>query len=321
MGILSTFEIPDSFIDLDVHPVVGNNRYYLFDTQNYSIYETDAVLYELCQQLSSKSLARSIDILEQKFSEEVAKDAAANLMAMISNNLLPLRKERGAKKRPYQLTNLVLMLAGGCNLGCNYCFEKDVPIYQKANLLSFDMADKIMAWYFKNHRGNRAHLELYGGEPLLNWKVIKHVIETMDSWSKERTIDFSKFMITNGTMLTPEIATFLAEKNVGVQVSIDGDIDTHDKHRVYKSGKSTWNHVARGIGYLKEADVNFNLRATLTKSSPDPEKLLGDLQKLGTDRVSFSVVSSNDAAVALDENDWEVLNANLQRSYSNASEP
>jgi uncharacterized protein len=210
-------------------------------------------------------------------------------------------------KRP-QFYRLVMMLAGGCNMGCTYCFEKDVPIYQKPNLMSRAMADEILDWFFQHQEGNKAHVQLYGGEPLLNWPILEYVVQRLDSWAQEHQKDLSKYLITNGTLLDPDRIAFLKAHDVETQVSVDGDADTHNRFRVFKSGKPTVEKIKPNIDELITQDAKFNLRAVLTRQNTDPSSVIAGLRSLGASRVSFEVVATDNPHAQFDAGDWDKHN-------------
>src|SRR5207245_2276781 len=105
--------------------------------------------------------------------------------------------------------------------------------------LTIDKANDILDWFFRHQEGDSAHIQLYGGEPLLNWPVLQHVVGRMEVWAEENEKDLTKYLITNGTLLDPARIEYLKSHGIEVQVSADGDAETHDRLRVFKSGKPT----------------------------------------------------------------------------------
>lgn len=128
-------------------------------------------------------------------------------------------------------------------MGCSYCFEKDVPIYQDRNLLTQEAADSALEWFFKHQEGPRAHIQLYGGEPLLNWQILVRIVEPADEWVLREGKELTKYLITNGTLLNQKRAEFLRDHDVSVQVNVDGDQKTHDTFRVLKNGDPTMHRI------------------------------------------------------------------------------
>jgi uncharacterized protein len=192
-------------------------------------------------------------------------------------------------------------------MGCSYCFEKDVPIYQNPNRLSVEQADETLEWFFRHQEGPAAHVQLYGGEPTLNWNVLQHVVARMEAWAAENGKELTKYMITNGTLLDPERIAWLKAHEVTVQVSVDGDEATHDRFRLFKSGKPTLGVIKPNIAELARQEADFNLRAVMTRENTDPRAVTDGLRRLGADQVSFEVVATDDPATRFTGDDWEAF--------------
>lgn len=203
-------------------------------------------------------------------------------------------------------------------MGCSYCFEKDVPIYQKPNLMTQEQADEILNWFFKHQEGKKAHVQLYGGEPLLNWSIIQHVVERMEDWARKNDIELTKYLITNGTLLSPDRIAFLKSHNVTIQVSVDGDTETHNRFRTFKSGEGTMDRIKPNIEELSRQEANFNLRAVLTRQNSNPSAVIQGLRKLDAENVSFEVVATENSDAQFTDKDWEVFNEKY-RDYMHSS--
>jgi len=210
--------------------------------------------------------------------------------------------------RPY-FNHLVIMLAGGCNMGCTYCFEKDVPIYQEPNLMSRERADEVIDWFTKHQEGDWAHVQLYGGEALLNWTILQYVVEKLESWAMVNGKHLTKYLITNGTLLAPDRIAYLKEHGVEIQVSVDGDEKTHDLFRIFKSGKPTMQRIKPALEELARQKADYNLRAVMTRANPDPVSILDGLRAWGTDEVSFEVVATNYENARFTSGDWVEFNS------------
>jgi uncharacterized protein len=112
----------------------------------------------------------------------------------------------------------------------------------------------------------------------LNWRVLQHVIERLEVFSKEREIGASTYLITNGTLLTPDRIAYFNAHHATIQVSVDGDPATHDRFRVFKSGKPTMERIRPNIDELSRQNSDFNLRAVLTRENKHPKAVLDGLR-------------------------------------------
>lgn len=303
-----TDERPAPVLPIEVHVFEHDGQHLAFDVRNYGIFKLDANAAAVLRLMRDFTLDQIIEQLSPELSSELVRAHYLRFLELIQDNTLSSRP-LSRPSRP-DFNHLVLMLAGGCNMGCSYCFEKDVPIYQNPNLLTREQADRTLDWFFKHQQGKSAHVQLYGGEALLNWPVLKHVVERMEAWAEQNEIALTKYLITNGTLLNPDRITFLKEHAVTIQVSVDGDEETHNKFRVFKSGKPTMDRIRPNIAELARQQANFNLRAVLTRQNRDPNAVIEGLRSLGAERVSFEVVATDNGEAQFTDDDWKVFNEN-----------
>lgn len=299
-------EFTNKPIPLEVHIFEYENEFFVFDVRNYAILKLDAAGALVLSHMHKLPLDELINALSQTLSKELIRSYYKRFLALVNEGVFSLKPIR--KPNTPEFNRLVLMLAGGCNMGCTYCFEKDVPIYQNPNLLSQEKADEILNWFFEHQEGSKAHIQLYGGEALLNWNVLKYVVSKANKWAIENDIDLTKYLITNGTLLKEDRIAFLKDNNVTIQVSVDGDAETHNRFRIFKSGQPTIDRIKPNIEKLNESGADFNLRAVLTRQNKDPQAVIDGLRTYGAEKVSFEVVATDDLNAQFDDKDWDEFN-------------
>lgn len=164
-----------------------------------------------------------------------------------------------------QFTSLVLPITGKCNLMCSYCFAQ-----ANNRNLSFvdyteDSINKLLS-VLRNINGNTpTNLVFFGGEPLIKFDLIKYTVNKVKTDFLDMNIRYS--ITTNGTLINKEIAKFFADNNVSVLLSMDG-FDNEYNYRKYKNGKPSVNRVIKAMDVLRENNVAFQVRATLTSDNP-----------------------------------------------------
>jgi len=135
-----------------------------------------------------------------------------------------------------------------CNFRCTYCFEESI----KQNVfLNKNTSDLIIKWLIKKaeERGyKKIYLVYYGGEPLLNIKPIYDISWNLKVWTEKRGIDFGLGIITNGSLVSPELVDKLLPVGLqDIRVTVDGDKDAHNKKRPFCDGRPTFNLIMNNI--------------------------------------------------------------------------
>lgn len=162
-----------------------------------------------------------------------------------------------------------------CNLQCKYCFiEGPLPKGYKKKMMPFEIAkiaiDRFIEFYERSKKYAKPSIVFYGGEPLVNWKVIKeclYYIEDLEKNNKNLSID--KVIITNGTLVTDEIAKELKKHNVLVSVSIDGIKDVHDFNRIDENHQGSFDRAVNGYKILTKNNVNTGISSVLAPNGID----------------------------------------------------
>jgi uncharacterized protein len=216
---------------------------------------------------------------------------------------------------PPPLGSLVLNVTNSCNLACRYCYEYGDDRLAKAetpSVMSEEVARQSVDLLLSQSRpGQKLQLTFFGGETLLNFKVIKPTVGYARRRAQEegRFIDFS--LTTNATLLTPAIIQWLSENNIGVTVSIDGPRDFQDDMRVYRSGMGSYDVVAPRVRELLKVHRGrpIGARVTVTAKTLDLPRIRKHLvDEMGFYEVGFAPVTSAPGRdYALGEAGFELL--------------
>jgi uncharacterized protein len=309
-GNAATLDPSATILPIEVHLFKYNSEYYAFDVRSFAILKLDSQGAAVLSRMQDVPFDALIERLSEEMPAPVARAYAQKFLELVRDGVLSIQPV-DRPGRPY-FNRLVIMLAGGCNMGCTYCFEKDVPIYQEPNFLTRERASEIVDWFCKYQEGEWAHVQLYGGEPLLNWPILQHVVERLEAWASRYGKHLTKYLITNGTLLTSERIAYLKEHGVEIQVSVDGDTKTHDLFRIFKSGKPTMERIKPNIQELIKQGANFNLRAVMTRRNPDPNSVVEGLRSHGAEDVSFEVVATDYEAARFTDQDWDEFNGKYE---------
>jgi len=218
-------------------------------------------------------------------------------------------------KLPFQITNAVLFLTEACNLKCRYCYylsdaSEKSRLENKISFMTFDLAEDVLRFLLQNSSSEEPQLCFFGGEPLLNFRLMKKIIDTGEQYKKEYKKHIHYSITTNGTLLTPEIVAFLEENNVDVTISIDGDELLQNKIRPFKDGKSSYSTTIANLCHLSK----FNIRSTITRYNTDLEHLTELFKNYPVQRLYFrTALKPRDKDLALEEQHLSQVVSSLKR--------
>lgn len=167
---------------------------------------------------------------------------------------------------------LILELTCQCNFRCKYCCYSDcyeLTHGYSNDYMSFEVAKKAVDFYVghymqtvKRNPLSELFISFYGGEPLLNFTIIKQVVEYVEEEYSEHK--FSYNITTNGYLLNDQISQFLVEKDFAILVSLDGDENEQNRNRVNIEGNATFDKVIYNVRRFKETYpeyVKFSISA------------------------------------------------------------
>jgi len=167
-----------------------------------------------------------------------------------------------------------------CNFSCKYCHvfnlnKNNLPVM----VMPFDLMDSAVESYISLHKDfgeSHMNVNFYGGEPLVNFKNIKRLVE---KYSNDADIDITWSINTNGSLINDEIAEFLKKYRFDVHLSCDGPKEVHDRNRIDKFGVGTFDRVAKGLALLQKYDVKRQINSN-TFALPDDTQELHNLVDL-----------------------------------------
>ncbi len=158
----------------------------------------------------------------------------------------------------HYMGNLILQVTQQCNMRCEYCVYSGNYYNRKhaASRLNFDKAKKAIDFYLKrSDKADKLVISFYGGEPLLEFELIQQCVAYILMKKGDKPVDF--VMTTNGTLLTAEVIRFLVKHDFTLMISLDGDKESHDANRKFKTGAGTFDFILKNLRMLKEYDYDY----------------------------------------------------------------
>ena len=206
---------------------------------------------------------------------------------------------------------LCLHVAHTCNLNCSYCFASQGKYHGERAVMSFEVGKRALD-FLVEHSGTRRNLEVdfFGGEPLMNFDVVKQLVAYARSIEKDAKKNFRFTLTTNGMLIDDDVIDFANREMHNVVLSLDGRKEVHDRYRVDYAGNGSWERIVPKFQKLVQArgGKGYYMRGTFTHQNPD---FLNDIQQmldLGFTELSMEpVVCAPDDPSALTAADKEIV--------------
>lgn len=188
---------------------------------------------------------------------------------------------------------LCLHVAHTCNLNCSYCFASQGKYHGDRAVMSYEVGKRALDFLIENS-GSRRNLEVdfFGGEPLMNFDVVKKLVEYARSVEKEHNKNFRFTLTTNGLLIDDDVIDFANREMSNVVLSLDGRKEIHDKFRVDYAGNGSWERIVPKFQKLvsERGGKNYYMRGTFTHANPDFVKDIRTMLDLGFTELSMEPV-------------------------------
>lgn len=307
-----------------VHTYKNNGYNLVLDVNSGSVHVVDDLAYDLIPALEDmiigehskeEALALAERIAKEKGHSgtvQEIKETVEEISALAKEGLLyvediyePYIKE--FKARETVVKALCLHIAHDCNLACKYCFAEEGEYHGRRALMSFEVGKKALD-FLVSHSGNRVNLEVdfFGGEPLMNWQVVKDLVAYGRSLEEPFHKKFRFTLTTNGVLLNDEVRDFLNKEMSNVVLSIDGRKQVHDRMRPHRGGQGSYEEIVPKFKEIAESrnQTNYYVRGTFTHHNLDFSKDVLHLADLGFKQISVEpVVAEESEDYAIREED------------------
>ncbi len=206
---------------------------------------------------------------------------------------------------------LCLHVAHTCNLNCSYCFASQGKYHGDRAVMSFEIGKQALDFLVANS-GTRRNLEVdfFGGEPLMNFQVVKDLVAYARSIEKDKNKNFRFTLTTNGVLVDDEVIDWANKECSNVVLSLDGRKEIHDKYRVDYAGVGSWEKIVPKFKKFVEArdGKDYYMRGTFTHANPDFLKDIQTMLDLGFNELSMEpVVCAAEDPSALTDDDMIVV--------------
>lgn len=323
-----------------IHQYKLNGYDIVLDCASGSVHVVDDVAYDMIADFENLSKDELINKIKNKYRGERAEDlndCYEELCALKAQGKLfsedkfkPLAGKLKEKSAGV-IKALCLHVAHTCNLNCSYCFASQGKYHGDRAIMSYEVGKRALDFLVENS-GTRRNLEVdfFGGEPLMNFGVVKDLVAYARSIEKEKNKNFRFTLTTNGLNITDEVIDFANKEMSNVVLSLDGRKEVHDRFRVDLSGRGSYDRIVPLFQKFveKRGGKNYYMRGTFTHYNPDFLNDIKAMLDLGFTEISMEpVVCAENDPSALTAEDREIVKkqyedlAKLMLKRRNAGKP
>ena len=300
-----------------IHQYKAKGFNIVLDIYSGSVHAVDDVTYEIISLYEDHSKE---DIKDQLSTYNLTDDEfneAYNEVRELENNGMLFTRDNfedlsiDVTKRPSYVKAICLNVAHTCNLSCEYCFARGGKYHGPDAIMTEETARDAIDFLIANS-GSHYNLDVdfFGGEPLMNWDVVKETVDYARSLEEKHNKHFNFTLTTNGMLLDDDKIDYLNENMKNVVLSLDGRRDTHDEFRKTLGGHGSFDTVVPKFQNFvkKRGDKEYYMRGTYTANNLDFTKDVQTYLDLGFKRTSLEpIVGSPEEAYALKEEDLPFL--------------
>ena len=277
----------------------------VLDTCSGSVHAVDEVAYDMISLFEEKSREEIISLMAEKYAG--VEDITAADLDECYDQIVELKEEgrlfapdnfapmagKLKEKTAGVVKALCLHIAHTCNLNCSYCFASQGKYHGDRAVMSFEVGKRALDFLIENS-GTRRNLEVdfFGGEPLMNFDVVKELVAYARSVEKEKGKNFRFTLTTNGVLVDDDVIDFANRECANVVLSLDGRKEIHDRFRVDYAGNGSWEKIVPKFQKFVEArgGKNYYMRGTFTHANPDFLEDIKVMLDLGFNELSMEPV-------------------------------
>jgi uncharacterized protein len=309
-----------------IHCYKNNGYNIVLDVNSGSVHVVDEIVYDMIQLIEPlyEQGVKDVDTLTAaalhvgglSYPESDVKEAVEEILELANAEQLFTKDIYenyidSFKDRQTVVKALCLHIAHDCNLACKYCFAEEGEYHGRRALMSAEVGKKALDFLVANS-GNRVNLEVdfFGGEPTLNFDVVKQIVEYGRSLEKDHNKKFRFTLTTNGVLLNEEILEFANKEMGNVVLSIDGRKEVNDRMRPFRGGQGSYDTIVPKFKHVAESrdQMNYYVRGTYTHYNLDFSNDVLHLADLGFEQISVEpVVAQPTDEYAIREEDLPIL--------------
>lgn len=301
---------------MKIHKFKNRGLFIVIDVNSGAIHLVEEVIYDILDLYGNVSKEDIADRLKDRYDPQTIREGMEEIEELIRQELLftedPYRKIIEEDQQPSYIKAMCLNIAHDCNLKCKYCFASEGEYNGSRKLMSAEVGRKAIDFVIKNS-GSRHNIEvdLFGGEPLMNFAVVKEIIEYARTEEKKHNKSVRFTITTNGTLMNDENMEYINREMGNVVLSIDGRKSVNDRIRVRYNGEGTYEDILpkfKKMAALRQSGKQYFVRGTFTRENLDFFHDVLELANEGFHEISIEpVVLPEEHELSLRQQDLEMI--------------
>lgn len=294
-----------------IHQYQNNGYNIVLDVNSGAVHVVDQEAYDVIEVLNRMNEDHTVETLKspetaealkkelgEKYSEKDLLDILEAVTELTEQGRLFTKDIYESfidvvKQRKTVVKALCLHIAHDCNLACKYCFAEEGEYHGRRALMSYEVGKKALDFLIANS-GTRRNLEVdfFGGEPLMNWQVVKDLVAYGREQEKIHDKHFRFTVTTNGVLLNDEVQEFINQEMDNVVLSLDGRREINDRMRPFRNGKGSYDLIVPKFQKLAKSrnQQKYYVRGTFTRQNLDFSEDVRHFVDLGFQQMSIEPV-------------------------------
>ncbi len=283
----------------------------LFNTIDSGLYKIKPITEKLFNLVQKHGIETAKKLMKEGDVEDIAEEKITELT---ENGFLDQEPDF-TPPTTFPITGMSLNVSHDCNLNCRYCYGGGGTYVGEKSYMNKEIGetsiDRLLGW---SEDCERIYLNFFGGEPLLNFSLIQHLVNYGNKKAELEGKRIKYSITSNCTLLTEKIIKFLNDHNINVLASMDGPKPIQNTNRPFKNGGGSYDTIASNVQKLFSTRKTVTARATLTRDCISLNTIINGLRSVGFKYIHIEpVTADNTCSFALSEEDFETL----KKEYEN----
>jgi len=306
------FQLVNYDFNANIHFYKFNELNILLDVNSGAVHLLDEQAAKIIQNLVKYQgdFYRAMEDCYSEYSMEDLTDTVYELLGLWEDGALFTDKDEDINPELFSLSvkALCLNVAHLCNMKCEYCFASQGDFNTKKGLMSIEVGQKAIDFLIARSEGRRnLEIDFFGGEPLLNFDVVKQLVSYARQREEETGRKFNFTLTTNAVLLSDESMDFIIDNDISIILSLDGRPEINDRHRLLNNGQGSYDIIIDNIrNAVARQPVSYYVRGTFTRYNQNFSLDVKHMAEQGFESLSMepAVGADSDFSIRREDLPW-----------------